>query len=121
MNVVDSSAWIEYFIGGPKASAVEPHIADPSTTIAPSLVLYEVYKKVKRDRSEEEALQAAAQIGRGRVIPLDDLLALAAADLSLACGLALADSVVLATARHCGVKVVTLDPDFRGLPDAVIL
>jgi hypothetical protein len=34
------------------------------TTVLPMIVLYEVYKKVKRERGEERALEAYAQLMR---------------------------------------------------------
>ena len=52
---------------------------------------------------------------------MDDGLALEAADVSLAFGLAMADSFVYATARRHGAKVVTGDADFEGLPDALVI
>lgn len=52
---------------------------------------------------------------------LDDALVLSAADISLSHGLTMADSVVLATARHFGAKVVTLDQDFQGLAEAILI
>jgi predicted nucleic acid-binding protein len=52
---------------------------------------------------------------------LDTSLALEAADVSLEHGLAMADSIVYATARRHGAKVVTGDADFDGLPDTVVI
>ena len=49
------------------------------------------------------------------------MLALEAADLSLAHGLAMADSLVYATARRFGATLVTSDSDFEGLPDTVVV
>jgi predicted nucleic acid-binding protein len=44
-----------------------------------------------------------------------------AADLSLTHGLAMADSLVYATARRFGATLVTGDADFEGLADAVVV
>ena len=54
-----------------------------------------------------------------KVIPLDDSIALYAADLSLDYQLALADSIVYATALSHRVKLITSDRDFKGLPQVV--
>jgi predicted nucleic acid-binding protein len=51
------------------------------------------------------------------VVDLDADLAVAAADLSANLKLALADSIILATARDCGATVWTQDEDFEGLDD----
>lgn len=58
---------------------------------------------------------------RATIAPVDDSLALEAADLSLAHGLAMADSLVYATARRYGAQLVTVDTDFEGLPDAIVV
>jgi PIN domain. len=42
-------------------------------------------------------------------------------DLSLAHGLAMADSIVYATARRHGATLVTADADFDGLADTVVI
>jgi len=86
-----------------------------------SLQLYEVYKVVRRDLSEERAIEAVAAMHRAQVISLDESLAIEAADVSLAHGLAMADSVVYATALRHGATLVTADADFEGLPHAVLI
>jgi predicted nucleic acid-binding protein len=74
-------------------------LRNPSKIITPTVAMYEVYKWIKRERSEEEALQAIAAMKKTIVIDLTEDLALSAADLSLAHGLAMADSMILACAR----------------------
>lgn len=121
MILIDSSAWLEFFRGGPKADRVAPYLRDLGRVAVPTLVLFEVYRKIKREESEEAALVAVSQMGKGRMVPLDEGLALAAADVSLASGLGMADSIILAAARQVHAKLVTLDNDFRGQPEAAIL
>jgi toxin FitB len=58
---------------------------------------------------------------RATIAPVDESLALEAADLSLVHGLAMADSLVYATARRHGATLVTADADFQGLPGAVVV
>ena len=53
---------------------------------------------------------------RATIAPVDEPLALEAADLSLTHGLAMADSLVYATARRFGATLVTGDADFEGWP-----
>ena len=60
-------------------------------------------------------------IRRASIAAADESLALEAADLSLAHGLAMADSLVYATARWHGAKLVTADADFANLPEAVVI
>lgn len=83
--------------------------------------IYEVYKVIRRDVTEARALAAIAAMRQATIAAVDESLALEAADLSLAHGLAMADSLVYATARRHGARLVTGDLDFDGLPDAVVV
>jgi predicted nucleic acid-binding protein len=80
-----------------------------------------VYKVIRRDLSEERALEAISALRRAEIAPVDESLALEAADISLALGLAMADSIVYATARRHGAQLVTTDSDFEGLADAIVV
>ena len=117
MNVVDSSAWLEYFAGGRNAAFFSAAIEDPARLVVPAIVVFEVFKSLLRQRGEETALQAVAVLHQGSIVDLDAPLALAAARLSVDNRLPLADSVVLATARARGAIVWSQDADFEGLPD----
>jgi len=83
--------------------------------------VYEVYKVVRRDLSEERALAAVAALRRATIVPVDESLALEAADVALERGLAMADAIVFATAQRHGATLVTGDSDFDGLPDVVLI
>ncbi len=115
MNVVDSSAWLEYFADGPNAVAFAPAIQATAELVVPSITLLEVFKRVYQQRGEGPALQAVAAMQQGRVIDLDGPVALAAAKLSADSKLPLADSVVLATARQIEATLWTQDADFEGM------
>lgn len=119
MNVVDSSGWIEYFTGGSLAKLYAPYIEKHSELLVPTLVLYEVYRWIRRHDSEEEAVRYAAQMSQSKTVPLDDSLALFAADLSLEHRLAMADSIVYAAALSQKAKLVTSDSDFKELPNVI--
>ena len=83
--------------------------------------VYKVYKVIRRDLSEERAVEAVSALRRATIAPVDESLALEAADVSLAHGLAMADSLVYATARQHRAKLVTADADFEGLPEAIVV
>jgi predicted nucleic acid-binding protein len=76
---------------------------------------------VRRDLSEERAVEAVAALHRARIVPVDEPLALDAADISLRLGLAMADSLVYATAQRYGARLVTGDADFEGLPGTLVI
>ncbi|MDH3206695.1 MAG: type II toxin-antitoxin system VapC family toxin [Gemmatimonadota bacterium] len=115
MNVVDSSAWLEYFADGPNAEDFASTIQDAANLIVPSITLFEVFKRIRVQRDSEIALRAVSQMRRGTVVDLDADLAVAAADLSADLKMALADSVILATAQAYAATVWTQDADFEGL------
>lgn len=121
MMIVDSSGWIEFFTDGPAAAEYARHLKDFTKLMTPTIVIYEVYKKIKRERSEEDALSAISVMNRTGVVPLTESIALLAADMSLMHSLPMADAVVYATAIEQGCSVVTGDTHFKGLDKAIVI
>ena len=115
MNVVDSSAWIEYFTAGPNTAFFAGAIERVNELIVPALTIYEVFKWIARERDEVPALHAIAHMQQGGVVALDGKLAVLAARLSLQAKLPLADSIVYATARVRGATLWTQDSDLKEL------
>jgi predicted nucleic acid-binding protein len=116
MNVVDSSAWLEFFADGPNAGEFAAAIEDADSLIVPTITLFEVFKRIRVQRDADSALEAIAFIERGRPVDLDADLAIEAADLSVDLKLPLADSIILATARRHEAVLWTQDSDFEGIP-----
>ena len=79
-----------------------------------------MYKWIKRERSEDDAVYAAATMRKTQVVPLSDEIALTAADLSLAHRLAMADAIMLATARCHDAELLTTDSDFEGIAGVMV-
>jgi len=119
--IVDSSGWIEFFTDGPLSSGYAKYLKDIKMLVTPTIILYEVYKKIKRERTEEDALLAAGLMNRTLVIPLHENIALLAADLSLKYSLPMADAIVYATAVEENCRVVTSDTHFKGLDNVVLI
>lgn len=119
MILLDSYGWIEYFTEGPLAGKYAKYVEDVNeeNTVMPTIVVYEVYKKIKGEISEEKALEAYAQLMRAKVIPIDISLAIEAADFSLKLGLGMADAIIYAAAKREGARIVTSDEHFKGLED----
>lgn len=115
MNVVDSSAWIEFLADGGNAAVFAPVIEAYDDLVVPSLTIYEVFKRVVQLKGESAGLEAVGLMLRGRVVELTASVALEAARVSIAEKLAMADSVILATARLEGALLWTQDAHFRGL------
>lgn len=121
MKVIDSSGWIEFYKGTELGSVYHEHIAEIASLITPTVVLYEVYKVVKRDHSEAAALCTIGHMAQTQVVELDQSLALEAADYALSHGLAMADAWVYATARRHDALLITSDADFDGLDGVQLL
>lgn len=73
------------------------------------------HRHLLRHLGREDALGVVAAMRRGTVIDLDDRLAFDAAELSLTTKLAMAASIMLATARIHAAEFWTQDADFDGL------
>jgi predicted nucleic acid-binding protein len=116
MNVVDSSAWLEYFADGPNAAVFAKPIESTRSLIVPTLSLFEVFKRVSQQRNEDEALRAIAVMEQGKIVDLDRATALEAARLAIEHRIAMADSIMLATAQRHRATLWTQDGDFEGLP-----
>jgi predicted nucleic acid-binding protein len=115
MNIVDSSGWLAYFADEPNAKHFIPPLKDTDGLVVPTITLYEVFKVVLRESSENEALQATAAMQKGTVVDLTVPLAIAASKLSLEKGLPMADSIILATAKAYDAILWTQDSDFRNM------
>ncbi len=116
MNLVDTSGWLEYFFEGPNASYFSEPIEDTAQLVVPVVCLYEVFKKINQVADKAKALQAVAHMKQGRVIELNEEIALNAALVSLQNKLPMADSFIYATGQLEGAVIWTQDIDFNGLP-----
>ena len=117
MILIDSYGWIEYFGEGPLADSYAAFIekADEKGTVTPTIVIYEVYKKIKSVKGEEKALEAYAQMSRTKIVDLTSSLCLEAADISMNLRLGMADSIILATAKAYSAQIVTSDQHLKNM------
>ncbi|MBW1750070.1 MAG: type II toxin-antitoxin system VapC family toxin [Deltaproteobacteria bacterium] len=113
MIIVDSCGWLEWFTDGKLADRYKEYLTDPNEILLPSIILYEVYKVLKRMAGEEKALLAAGYMQSSLVIPLDNTLALAAGDIALQEKLAMADAIIVATARVHNCMIISSDADLK--------
>ena len=116
MNIVDSSGWIEYFEDGSNADYFSFPIRDVENLLIPVICVYEVFKRMCLKRGEEDALKAAGFMALGMEIELNREVAISAAHLSLELKLAMADSIILATAQAYNATLWTQDEHFEAIP-----
>jgi predicted nucleic acid-binding protein len=112
VNVVDSCGWLEYLADGPNAEFFAEAIEATEELVVPVTSVYEVFKVVHRQRGEGDAIMAVALMQQGSVVDLSIHLALQASRESIALGLSMAGSMILATARARSATLWTQDADF---------
>jgi len=120
--VIDSFAWIEYFAGS-KAGAEAKQFIEAGRSITPTIVIAELAAKYRKERMIFTR-DLDFITGKTRIIPLNLTIAEGAGSLNTERKRAvkrwgLADSIVLATAREYGAKILTGDEHFRDLTHEV--
>ena len=115
MNIIDSSGWLEYFAEGGNAEFFAPAIEDTKNLLVPVICIYEVFKKLLQQSGDNEAQIHVSDMKQGKIIEIDESLALSAAKLSAELKLPMADSLILATARANNAILWTQDEHFKNL------
>jgi toxin FitB len=110
---LDSSCWLEYFMDSERASLYAPAVAKTEQLIVPLITVYEVYKKLRRELTDAIAREAIGLMRQGELVEADLTITLAAAAHT---ELAMADSLIYATAQHHRAVVWTQDAHFEKLP-----
>ena len=115
MNVFDSSVWLEYFARGTNASYFAPVVKATDALVVPTVCMYEVFKHLLAQRGEEDALQAIGVMSLGIIADFTREIAVNAANISNEFKIAMADSIILATAGANNATLWTQDVDFVGI------
>lgn len=115
--LVDTCGWIEWLTDGKLASSFELYLKHPSELIIPTLIQYELYKWVSREKNSTLALEIIGITESGSIISLDTALALYAADISKEYNLSMADAVIFATSKNNNALLITSDKHFKHLPN----
>jgi predicted nucleic acid-binding protein len=119
--LVDSSGWIEFLGSGPKEAEFASYIEGREPLLLPTVVMFEVYKKLRQSRGSDLAELFASFAYRQSVIRLDEELALSASVISLDHRLSMADAIIYASARARRAQLLTTDLQFQGLPFVTLL
>lgn len=120
LTLVDSSGWVAYMGDGPKADAFSPYLENEESLVVPSIVIYEVMKKLMLTSDDAVVQRFLSHAYCGREVELDSSLAIAAAQVSIRHRLAMADAIIYATAEAFNAQLVTSDPDFNGLAGVIV-
>ncbi|MBI5753974.1 type II toxin-antitoxin system VapC family toxin [Candidatus Peregrinibacteria bacterium] len=116
MNILDSSAWLEYFADTKNAGNFSKIIENTKDLIVPTITIYEVFKKVLQKKDRKKATETIAYMKQGKIVDLNLNLSLEAVKLNMKYNLPMTDSIILATAKQYNATVWTQDADFKGIP-----
>lgn len=117
MNIVDSSGWLEYFADSPNATNYAAAIENNEKLLVPSLILYEVAKRLVVQGKKDIAERAIAMMKQCTEVPIDHTIALHAFELSITYNLPLADSIIYSISVLHNANLLTQDSHFEGLPN----
>ena len=115
MNVVDSSAWIEYLQDTPRADLFAAPIEDRHCLLVPTIALFEVHKVLSRSLPGDVVTRCLDVMRLGRVLDLTASRAIAASQVASQHRLAMADAAMYSMARELGATFWTQDVDYQGL------
>ncbi len=119
MRVVDTSAWIEWLIGGALAERLANELPPKEECLVPTMVQLELAQWLMREADEDRADQVIAYTQKCVVVLLDTNLALLSANLHRQYQLSTADAIVYATAQSRAADLLTCDAHFAKLPGVV--
>ncbi|MBS7645969.1 MAG: type II toxin-antitoxin system VapC family toxin [Candidatus Bathyarchaeia archaeon] len=128
--IIDSYAWIEYFIGSKEGAVAKAYIEEEESA-TPSIVVAEISRKLLYE------ISAGRETVEGRenkldfmkistlIVDLTEEIARLAGEIDVerrktVKGWGMADSIILATARKGGAKIVTGDKHFMDLKGEII-
>jgi predicted nucleic acid-binding protein len=124
-HVVDAYAWIEYLDGSEAGRKVNALLENNGETYTCAMTIAEVVSKVSR-KGRNVKIAYDVLLSNSQIVNVDE-------ELSLQAGLlhsemrktlkdfGLADAYVLAVARTVNAKILTGDPHFRGVKEAVMI
>ena len=125
--VIDSYAWIEYFMGTKAGESAKAIIENSEEKITPTICLAEVYAKTLKVESQELAeKQKTFMKEKSALVYLDESIAVESAKVQVRMkkeidGWGLADSIVYATAIVKKAEVVTGDEHFKKLKNVLFI
>ncbi|MBC8520909.1 MAG: PIN domain-containing protein [Methanomicrobia archaeon] len=123
--LIDSFAWIEYFMGTKKGEEVKEVVESDVQLYTSPIVIAEIYSKsLRTDGRAEERRNFIVK--RCAIILIDEEIAVEAAKIHAEAkktmeDFGLADAFVLASARYKNVNVLTGDPHFKDYSESVML
>ena len=120
MKLLDSFAWIEYFMGSERGAKVRDYVEGNEPLYIPSVCLTEIKSRYLRDK-KDPTTRIELIIERSFIVSLDKEIALLAAEVKQEHKLHTIDAIVYATAQHKGLTLVTGDQHFKDIRNVEII
>ena len=123
--IIDTDAWIEYFLGSSSGKKVEKIIeADDNSIFSSAITVAEITSIICRRNDDLELLATVEDYSA--IVGITKGIAKKAgrihADMRKSIkNFGMADSIILATAKEVNGKVVTGDKHFKGLKDVILI
>ena len=116
MLCVDSSVWIEFFLGSTAGRTFKPIIEQTEQLIVPALSFFEVHRFLSRTVDIGQRETCLDIMRRSAVVELTAQRAIAASDAAQKHRLAMADAVMYSIAQEFNATFWTQDADYKDLP-----
>lgn len=124
--IVDSWAWIEYLEGSQRGERVKHLIEDNDNDVYSSVIsIGEMTSKfIRRNKDEKIVLDAVTRLSK--VVLVDEEIAFSAGKIHALMkqkisDFGLADAFIIATANQLECRIVTGDPHFRNVKEAIMI
>jgi predicted nucleic acid-binding protein len=124
--IVDAWAWIEYFRGSEYGAKLNDILEDQTTNIYTcAITVAEIISKTARDGRDVEAAYDML-LSNSQIIKLDEQISKQAGLFHFKMrqttkDFGIADAFILAAANKLEAKIITGDPHFKGLKNAIMI
>jgi len=120
MKVLDSFAWIEYFMGSKRGAKVRDYIEGYEPLYTPSICLTEIKSRYLREQ-KDPTTRINLITERSFITSINKEPALLAADIKQKHRLHTIDAIIYAVAQHKNLTLVTGDQHFKNLPNVEMI
>lgn len=124
--IIDAWAWIEYFRGTQHGAKLNDLLENPATEIYTcAITVAEIISKTAREGQDVETAYDMI-ISNSKIIKLDEQLSKQAGLLHFRMrqtskDFGIADAFILAAANKLETKIITGDPHFKGVKNAIMI
>lgn len=106
---------MEYLSDSKNAKNFAEAIENTEELLVSSINIYEIFKKILKEKDENTALQVVGLMKQAKVVDVNSSISMQAAKLSYEKNIPMADSIIYATAQINDAIVWTQDSDFKEL------